>query len=177
MLRQTGLEIFMEGDGGSAFFNFESPQQRDEVRSEVRVLAYFLCLLENTHTITGERLPVRDNTRVEGGLLLLHLQFNGPVPIICSFSIHTFFSAADDGAVESTCAPSCVRSLTTSSVAVFPLLVVVQLFDVLMSQPQVGPRAQSARDIEAETRRWQSGQVRQTEVSKNGRTCVFSVVQ
>ncbi|CAN0022228.1 unnamed protein product, partial [Ectocarpus sp. 13 AM-2016] len=63
MLRQTGLEIFMEGDGGSAFFNFESPHQRDE------------------------------------------------------------------------------------------------LFDVLMSQPQVGPRAQSARDIEAETRRWQSGQV------------------
>ncbi|CAM9674725.1 unnamed protein product [Ectocarpus sp. 12 AP-2014] len=63
MLRQTGLEIFMEADGGSAFFNFESPHQRDE------------------------------------------------------------------------------------------------LFDVLMSQPQVGPRAQSARDIEAETRRWQSGQV------------------
>lgn len=35
-----------------------------------------------------------------------------------------------------------------------------QLFDVLMSQPLVGPRAQSASAIEAETRRWQSGQVR-----------------
>lgn len=36
-----------------------------------------------------------------------------------------------------------------------------QLFDVLMSQPLVGQRAQSARDVEAETRRWQAGQVRQ----------------
>lgn len=31
MLRQTGLEMFMQGDGGSAFFNFESPKERDEV--------------------------------------------------------------------------------------------------------------------------------------------------
>lgn len=32
MLRQTGLELFMAGDGGSAFFNFESSKERDEVR-------------------------------------------------------------------------------------------------------------------------------------------------
>lgn len=38
----------------------------------------------------------------------------------------------------------------------------LQLFDVLMSQPLVGRRAESARDIEKETRRWQAGQVRQT---------------
>lgn len=31
MLRQTGLELFMAGDGGSAFFNFESSAERDEV--------------------------------------------------------------------------------------------------------------------------------------------------
>lgn len=37
----------------------------------------------------------------------------------------------------------------------------VQLFDVLMSQPLVGPRAQSARDIKKETRKWQAGQVSQ----------------
>ena len=33
MLRQTGLELFMAGDGGSAFFNFESSKERDEVKN------------------------------------------------------------------------------------------------------------------------------------------------
>lgn len=45
MLRQTGLEIFMEGDGGSAFFNFESRSQRDEVSAFVATVVPLLLLL------------------------------------------------------------------------------------------------------------------------------------
>ena len=45
MLRQTGLEIFMEGDGGSAFFNFESRSQRDEVSALLSTAVLLLRLL------------------------------------------------------------------------------------------------------------------------------------